>query len=122
MEFSGYGTVRPIHGVSEPDVQHNREIEGAWFVSGPAQVEVMEEMRRKAKWVIELIYTPTDCVLISKEIRNIMIFSPAENHCILFLLVDGNEAFGWKKALLSSSIVLFRFPKPALSWQVFTSS
>ena len=49
MEFSGYGTVRPIQGVSEPDVQHNREIEGGWFVSGPAQVELMEAIKRKAQ-------------------------------------------------------------------------
>ena len=50
MEFSGYGTIQPIQGVSESDVQHNREIEGGWFISGPAQIEMMEHLRSKTRY------------------------------------------------------------------------
>ena len=50
MEFSGFGTIRPIQGVSESDVQHNREIEGGWFISGPAQIEMMEHLRSKTRY------------------------------------------------------------------------
>ena len=49
MEFSGYGTVRPMYGTSEKVERPNRAIEGGWFVSGPAQVEQMEEERRKTR-------------------------------------------------------------------------
>ena len=46
MEFDGYGALKPLYSAtSEEDNRPQREIEGGWFLSGPAVAEEIEAMR-----------------------------------------------------------------------------
>lgn len=47
MEFDGFGTLQPVRNPSELSIRSHREIEGGWFISGPALVEEMEDLKRR---------------------------------------------------------------------------